>query len=221
MVISNQYEAVQHDSFLLQCHCSPSSRVYHSSPAGYQLTMQGADRCRVQEPEASTHRGLISLLCCFFFFFTWSDAWVNENTHTHTDGNKKKLTLTFIWPSPLLWMCAVDIPSKAWLVCKRFSNSPPSTRDKPPGQKILNGAPLTSWTGAFFSHSIHKDDSRVNSTDFPARLTATTPDHSSSDEGSPRVLVHPRQVSASGSAGEAQWCLQPCSALLCPACRWA
>lgn len=89
----------------------------------------------------------------------------------------KRLSLTFIGASMLLWMCALDISSKTWLVCKRLSN--PTKRQKI--RKILNEAVLSSWTGFFlFLHNIqihtHTQTQKWHlSTDFPgSRLDYST-----------------------------------------------
>lgn len=81
------------------------------------------------EPGASTQQELIPPLLSL----SWPHASVNVDAHTM---GIKEVSLTFIWSTVLLGMCAPGNPSETWFVCKRFFPIPPPTTSNPPGQSV-------------------------------------------------------------------------------------
>ncbi len=74
----------------------------------------------------------------------WSDASVSTQKM-----RIKELSLTFIWASPQLWMCALDVPLPKLISMQTGFQFPPNDRQST-RTKILNGAALASWTRLLF-----------------------------------------------------------------------
>lgn len=165
--------------------------------------MQGADAGCTHlygEPEASAQPELISPP------YPALTRRISEHTE---DENKGAVTYVHLSHSAAL-DARSGYPQRKWLVCKRLSNSPPTT-DNPPGQNLeWSRAGQLDWASFFlflffFLHSIHKNVSWADSSGllFFVGFFFLNPIHrSSSSEGSFMRLRFPCQVSAFGSAGK-------------------